>query len=146
MEFTTPLKKNHEFKRLYNKGKSAASQYAVVYCKRNGKPENRLGIAVSKKLGGAVERNRMRRRLKEVYRLNENKLSSGYDIVLIARARSMFSRFCELESSILSLFRKLKIIDNLSIGVVADAGSSSGSGSGSSAGFVTGTVLGGNAK
>ena len=160
MEFTTPLKKNHEFKRLYSKGKSAASQYAVVYCKRSGKPENRLGIAVSKKLGGAVKRNRIRRRLKEVYRLNEKKLSIGYDIVLIARTRSMFARFHELESSVLSLFRKLKIINDASVGVVtgvcANSGSGSnassgsgsdlGSGSSLSAGSVMGTVLGGNAQ
>jgi len=110
MNFTTPLTKNHEFKRLYNKGKSAASQCAVVYCRRNGRPDNRLGITVSSKLGGAVRRNRIRRRLKEVYRLNEKKLFTGYDIVIIARMRSLFVRFSELESSVLSLFRKLKVL------------------------------------
>jgi len=109
LKFTTPLKKNYEFKRLYNKGKSAASQYAVVYCRRNGKPENRLGVTVSTKLGGAVRRNRVRRRLKEVYRLNEGKLSAGFDIVLVARIRSRYAGFSELESSIMSLFRNLKI-------------------------------------
>jgi ribonuclease P protein component len=112
MNFTTPLKKNHEFKRLYNRGKSAASQCAVVYCRRNGKYENRLGIAVSTKLGCAVKRNRIRRRLKEVYRLNEKKLFTGYDIVLVARMRSLFIRFNELESSVISLFRKLKITED----------------------------------
>jgi ribonuclease P protein component len=112
MIFTTPLKKNHEFRRLYNRGKSAASHCAVVYCRHNGRPENRLGIAVSTKLGSAVKRNRIRRRLKEVYRINEKKLSTGYDIVLIARMRSLFIRFSELESSVMSLFRKLKIMED----------------------------------
>ena len=109
MKSTTPLKKNHEFKRLYNKGKSAASQCAVVYCRRNGRMENRLGITVSTKLGGAVQRNRVRRRLKEIYRLNEGKMSYGYDVVIVARMRSRYSGYGELESSVMSLFRKLNI-------------------------------------
>ena len=116
MKFTTPLTKNHEFKRLYNKGKNAASQCAVVYCRRNGRPDNRLGITVSTKLGGAVRRNRIRRRLKEVYRLNEKLLLSGYDIVIIARMRSLFIKFQELESSVLSLFKKLRILADEGIG------------------------------
>ena len=110
MKFTTTLKKNHEFKRLYNKGKSAASQCAVVYCRRNGKTENRLGITVSAKLGGAVRRNRIRRRLKEIYRLNEGALHTGYDIVIVARMRARLAAYREIERSVMSLYRKLGII------------------------------------
>ena len=110
MKFTTSLKKNHEFKRLYNKGKSAASQCAVVYCRRNGKAENRLGVTVSTKIGGAVQRNRVRRRLKEIYRLHEEQLTPGHDVIIVARVRSRFAGFQELESSVLSLFGKLNII------------------------------------
>ena len=110
MKLTSALKKNYEFKRLYNKGKSAASQCAAVYCRRNGRAENRLGITVSTKLGGAVQRNRIRRRLKEIYRLNEGKLSLGYDVVIVARMRSKFAGFSELESSILAVFKKLKLL------------------------------------
>jgi len=109
LKFTTSLKKNHEFKRLYNKGKSAASQCAVVYCRRNGRSENRLGVTVSTKLGGAVQRNRIRRRLKEIYRLNEDNLLPGYDIVIVARMRSRFAGYRELESSVVSLFSKLNL-------------------------------------
>ena len=110
MKFTTSLKKNHEFRRLYNKGKSAASHCAVVYCRRNGSKENRLGITVSTKIGGAVQRNRVRRRLKEIYRLNEKKILSGYSIVIVARMKSRFVGFAELESSVLGLFRKLNLL------------------------------------
>jgi len=110
MEFTTSLKKNHEFRRLYNKGKSAASNCVVVYCIKNGKPENRLGITVSTKLGGAVQRNRIRRRLKEIYRLNEHSLNTGHNIVLVARSKSGKAGWRELESSVLSLFRKLGLV------------------------------------
>ena len=107
MRYTSSLRKNHEFRRLYNKGKNAASKCVVVYYIRNGKAENRLGITVSTKLGGAVQRNRIRRRLKEIYRLNEPSLRMGYDIVLVARMRSRFAGWNELESSVLALFDKL---------------------------------------
>ena len=109
MKFTASLKKNYEFKRLYNKGKSAASQCVVVYCRRNGSAGNRLGVTVSTKIGGAVQRNRIRRRLKEIYRLNEWSLSPGYDIVIVARMKSRFVGYRELESSVLPLFRKLNL-------------------------------------
>ena len=109
MDFTTSLKKNHEFKRLYNKGKSAASKHAVVYCRRNGRPANRLGITVSAKIGGAVQRNRIRRRLKEIYRLNEKAFSAGYDIVIVARIKCRFAGYAEIEASVMGLFRKLGI-------------------------------------
>jgi len=99
---------------LYNKGKTAASKYVAVYCMRNYrcKSENRLGITVSTKLGGAVERNRIRRRLKEIYRLNEHSLLTGYSIVIVARQRSRYAKWSELVSSTLSLFKKLKLVIN----------------------------------
>lgn len=109
MTKTTSLKKNHEFRRLYKKGKNAATKCAVVYCMRNRTEQNRLGITVSTKLGGAVVRNRIRRRLKEVYRLSEKSLHTGYDIVIVARMRSRHAAWDELQSSVLYLFRKLGI-------------------------------------
>jgi len=107
MHCTVSLTKNYEFKRLYNKGKSAASKCVVIYCKKNGKEKNRLGVTVSTKLGGAVQRNRIRRRLKEIYRLNESTLRLGYDIVLVARLRCRHAGWSELETSVLSLLDKL---------------------------------------
>ena len=107
MRNTHALNKNYEFKRLYNKGKSAASGCVVVYCMKNNKAENRLGITVSTKLGGAVQRNRIRRRLKEIYRIHEHTVHLGYNIVLVARQRSRVAGWNELESSVLHLFGKL---------------------------------------
>ena len=109
MKFTSALKKNYEFRRLYSKGKSAASHCVVVYCRRNRAAGNRLGLTVSTKIGGAVQRNRVRRRLKEIYRLNEEKLTPGYDIVIVARVKSRYVGYHELETSVLALFRKLGI-------------------------------------
>jgi len=107
MHHTYSLTKNFEFRRLYNKGKSAASKCVVVYCMKNRRTENRLGITVSTKLGGAVQRNRIRRRLKEIYRLHEHLLHTGFDIVLVARHRSRDAGWDELKSSVLFLFKKL---------------------------------------
>lgn len=87
-----------------------ASQCVVVYCRRNGKAENRLGVTVSTKIGGAVQRNRVRRRLKEIYRLNESKLATGYDIVIVARMKSRFIGYKELEASVLTVFSKLALM------------------------------------
>jgi len=73
---------------------------------------NRLGITVSTKIGGAVQRNRVRRRLKEIYRLSEEKLKSGFDIVIVARIRGRFASYSELQSSVVALFRKLGLLDD----------------------------------
>jgi ribonuclease P protein component len=116
LKFTTSLKKNHEFKRLYNKGKSATSKCVAVYCRKNGSGENRLGVTVSTKLGGAVQRNRIRRRLKEIYRLNEKALFAGYDIVIVARMRSRHAGYKELESSVMTLFKKLRLVTDEALG------------------------------
>ena len=112
MQHTVSLTKNFEFKRLYNKGKSAASKCVAVYCIKNRTEKNRIGITVSTKLGGAVKRNRIRRRLKEIYRINEHSLKTGYDIVLVARMRSRYAEWNELESSVLYLFKKLGLTEH----------------------------------
>ena len=92
MKYTVSLKQNHEFRRLYNKGKSAVSPCLALYCRKTGRETSRLGITVGAKLGHAVERNRVRRRIREVYRLHEHELTPGYDIVIVARARAVHSR------------------------------------------------------
>ena len=89
MKHTVSLKQNHEFRRLYGKGKSAVSPYFAVYCRRTGRPYSRLGITAGTKLGNAVKRNRVRRRIRELYRTNEDRLSPGYDIVVVARTRAV---------------------------------------------------------
>ena len=70
MKRAVTLKENYEFRRLYQRGKSAAGGTMVLYCRKNKLDHNRLGLTASTKLGHAVVRNRCRRRLREVYRLN----------------------------------------------------------------------------
>ena len=104
------LKKNHEFRRLYQRGASAAGGSMVVYCRRNRLGRNRLGLTASVKIGGAVVRNRARRRLREVYRLNSPRLSQGWDLVLVARGRTPDASWKELNDSFLRLSRKLGLL------------------------------------
>lgn len=100
------MKRNHEFQRLYRRGKSAVSPCLAVYCRRNREGENHLGFTVGKKVGGAVTRNKVRRRLREIYRLNEMRVQSGYDIVIVARTKAAFTSYQKLERSFLQLLDK----------------------------------------
>lgn len=110
MEFTAALKLNHIFRRLYAKGENAVGSFVVVYCRRNGLGVNRLGITTGTKLGHAVQRNRARRRIRETYRLNEHRLKRGYDIVIVARSRSIDGDFAELQRSFLRQCARLKLL------------------------------------
>ena len=103
MKKTVSLKENHLFRRLYSKGQSAVSPYLAVYVRKNGRNGNRLGFTVSTKLGHAVVRNKVRRRLREIYRLHEAELLPGYDIVIVARSRAMEADFAELTRAFLTL-------------------------------------------
>ena len=110
MKYTVSLKENRVFRRLYAKGKSAVGPAMVLYCRKNGGQTSRLGFTVGTKLGHAVVRNRVRRRLREIYRLNEDKLLPGYDIVVVARVRAVHSRYDQLERQFLSLASKLGLV------------------------------------
>ena len=103
MRYTVSLRYNTSFKRLYAKGKQAAGPLLAVYMRRNGKSENRLGITVSPKVGNAVIRNRVRRRIKESYRINEGLFKKGFDIVVVARVRAAEAPFSALQKSLLGL-------------------------------------------
>ena len=110
VEFTDTLKKNYEFRRLYNKGKSAVTPYLVVYARRTGRPGNRLGVTVSNKVGKAVVRNRVRRRLREIYRLHEGALCRGTDLVIVARNRSVNAEYTQLEKAYLKACKQLGLL------------------------------------
>ncbi len=102
MKFTVSLKQNHIFSRLYAKGKRHVTPPLVLYARKNGTRGNRLGLTVGTKLGNAVTRNRVRRRLREIYRLHEEQLRSGYDLVVVARVRAVYAKHGELERAFLT--------------------------------------------
>lgn len=109
MNFTVSLKENRQFRRLYAKGKSVVSPYLAIYYRKNGTPQSYLGITVSGKLGNAVVRNLLRRRLREIYRLQEPSLQAGYTIVVVARVRAVHATYQELDRSFQKLADKAKL-------------------------------------
>ena len=110
MKRAVTLKENYEFRRMYQKGASAAGGCMVIYCRRNKLDHNRLGLTASVKLGHAVVRNRARRRLREVYRLHLGELAVGWDIILVARSRTVTASWKELNETFLRLCRKLDLL------------------------------------
>ena len=109
MKFSSSLKLNHIFQRLYHTS-GQADGYLVLYARRNRSDCNRVGITVGKKLGKAHIRNRTRRRLREVYRRNEEKFKAGWDIVVVARSRAVDAPFDKLTKSYLSLAKRAGIL------------------------------------
>jgi ribonuclease P protein component len=82
------LSRSADFDRVYREGRSHASRHLVVYAfPRSGADEDgpRLGVSVGRKVGGAVERNRMKRLLREAFWAAADELPDGYDFVLVAR-------------------------------------------------------------
>ena len=109
MKFSTSLKLNHIFRRLYHTS-GFADGYLVLYARKNRTDSNRVGITVSKKLGKAHVRNRARRRLREVYRLNEDRFQPGWDIVVVARTKAIHAPFEKLTEQYLAAAAKAGIL------------------------------------
>ncbi len=111
MRFSEPLRKSQDFSRVYREGTSYANKYLIMYILPNGTDQNRFGVSVSKKVGNSVVRHRMKRLLKENYRLKEEQFRCGLDIVVIVRESAVGKTYDEIGSALLHLGRLHKIID-----------------------------------
>lgn len=109
MKYSSSLKLNHIFQRLYHTN-GFANPLLVLYARKNRTGTNRVGVTVSKKLGKAHIRNRVRRRFREVYRLNEDLFQPGWDIVVVARTKAIDAPFEDLTKAYLSLAKKAGIL------------------------------------
>lgn len=96
------LKRGLDFQRVYDRKRSVSDQWLVIYACENDLTHNRVGLSVSRKVGGAVVRNRFRRLYREAYRLTRADLPSGLDLVLIPRSNAMPS-LDDLRHSLLEL-------------------------------------------
>lgn len=103
--------KKQQFSTVYKQGKSRADSLIVMYVLENGQPGNRLGITVSKKVGNSVVRHRVKRIIKEAYRLHEDEFLKGWDIVVIARHPAVDKKSTDMEVSLQRVGRQCKVIE-----------------------------------
>lgn len=111
MNNTESIKKNSDFKLVYKSGKYFVNKFLIMYVLENDKASNRIGISVSKKVGNSVIRHRVKRLIKESYRLSENMFNIGLDIIIVARVNSKEKSFNEINSALLHLAKLHKIIE-----------------------------------
>lgn len=107
MSVLTILKKNKDYRKVYNRGKSVADRQMVLYFLKNNEELCRFGFTVSKKVGNAVIRNRIRRLFREACRLNAQKFPRGFDFVLLARRQSVGLKYQQVEDSLLKLLTRI---------------------------------------
>ena len=110
MKDANRLKKNTDFSRVYRKKQSMANKLLVIYILDNHLGHNRVGFVVSKKVGNSVVRSKVKRVMKESYRLNDHKFRSGYDIVFVSRTQCSSSTFKEINSALMHLMKKMKLV------------------------------------
>ncbi|HUW66110.1 MAG TPA: ribonuclease P protein component [Spirochaetia bacterium] len=105
MSSFTTVKSNRDFRACYRKGRTARSRQLVLYYRRRKGPEVRFGFVVSKKVGGAVQRNRVRRVLREACRLNSHLFAPGFDYVFVARPECVTLGLAQAENIVLGLLK-----------------------------------------
>ena len=110
MKNTVSIKENREFSYMYRRGNFLSSDCLIIYYRKNRFPFNRLGITVSKKVGKAVIRNRVRRRIKESYRELEGSLPAAYDFVIVARSSAASSDYHKIMSALKYMLRKAGLL------------------------------------
>jgi ribonuclease P protein component len=102
------ITKPEQYARVYDKGSSWASQLVVVKALPNQLTLSRYGFSVSRRLGGAVVRNRVKRRLREILRALP--LAAGWDIIFIARPKAAAASFADMEKTVRGLLSRAKIL------------------------------------
>lgn len=113
------LRKNIEFRTVYRRGKSLSNNFLVLYIYKNARNKdekgaiyNKVGISVSKKVGKSVIRSRVKRLIKESYRLNNSDLKCGYDFVFVARTSLKDKKYKDVETAMINLFKKAGLYIN----------------------------------
>ena len=108
MKNALTLNENRDFLRLYRRGGSLVSPLLVTYAKRNGyKNRRRIGITATKKVGGAVQRNRAKRLIRAAWREAEPNVPYGWDFVFVARGRTTGAKMQQVRTVMADQLRRL---------------------------------------
>ncbi len=110
MAVINKVKKNYEFKKMYKEGRYYAEEYLVMYIMKSKLDYNKVGFSVSKKIGNSVKRNRVKRLLRENYRLFHHKLKIGYTIIFTGRQKSSEASFWDIQKNMVSTFKRAKLL------------------------------------
>ncbi len=106
------LKSPKDFRQAYQKGKSLVNPYLVLYYRKNQKSYYRIGFSISKKVGKAVVRNRIKRRLRDICRLHEGIFPRGMDLIFVARVRIKDAKYHTMEKHLVDLVNRIRIAKN----------------------------------
>ena len=106
----TVLRRKSDFELIYSKGKSVGERYVVLFIRKNNLTYNRSAFLASKKVGNSVKRNRARRLMKESYREIKKNISTGYDLIFIARKTICDLKCADVKKSMEAAVKKIEIL------------------------------------
>ncbi len=114
MKNTIMIKKNYEFKNLFSKGKFYYGEYIHMYIKQTNKNYNKLGIAVSRKQGKAVRRNRIKRLIRENYKNFESNIKKGHNFLIVINKQKNLEEisFRNIEENFIKILKKANLLVN----------------------------------
>ena len=104
------LKKDKDFTHVYKKRKTYGNRNLTLYIRKNNLPYTRVGFSINKKVGKAVVRNKVKRRLRELFRKYQPRIENGYDLVIVVKKSANALSFQELESAFLHILQISKFI------------------------------------
>ena len=111
MRKISTLKKNYEFKNVLNKGKFYCGKHITMYITKNNQNKNKIGIAISKKIGKAVKRNRIKRLIRESYRMQKEKLLQGYNLVFVWNKNQIADcKYNQIKEDMENIFKRAGIL------------------------------------
>lgn len=112
MKKTTMLKKNYEFKRILTKGTYYSGKYIEAFLIRHTEKQNKLGLAISVKIGKAVKRNHIKRLVRESYYELESELADGFSVVFLWKKKISVQEatFSRIKTDMSTIFHQAKIM------------------------------------
>lgn len=102
------VKKNKEIQEIYRGGRSYVTRYFILYLFRTPDMPIRVAVAAGKKLGNAVVRNRVKRRLREIFRLNQTHLTGSGQVLIVGRKPILDASYSEIEKAFGAVCRKIR--------------------------------------